>query len=194
MSRFDLPPDDGTMQFREHVLERMRVASRGRVGAQVLADTNVNMHMEQMADSLAIGLVTQVFADKLMTEDVLLPFSETVTVDVQHDGQSFVPLFALAALFAVACPVAAPFSLTVAWTLLATLLLLTLVGLWLGVKRPPFIEHRDVRVSGTVTARMEHFATFPENNIIMPDGIGNHVRMQRISHVPYDKGGKWGVW
>lgn len=190
------PPDknDPVVHFSSNLLmlERARVAARGKIGGQVLHDMTLSRYESPedfMLDTLTIELSTHVLRHKVQEQDRTVPFSKTVHVkdDTTLISEASVAVWSLWTAGAILFGIGA-FLFT--WAILAGFVLTSIAFIASAAPRKDHVRYdKDVTVSGEVEIKVRDFNTFPENNTVYPGSLGEPVRIRELTtDVRYDDG------
>lgn len=175
---FELPPAED-LAFSTYALERLKVTAQGRVGAHVIAQTEMETWMSHMTDHLCVRLVSEVLAERVLDTDVSVDWRGDVDLPVdgyQPRGQGW-PLLA-GALLALLTPL-------VGLSALIGAMVLAVIGVALLALNPPRADRTDkVAVSGTVTVPATYWRKFPEIDHVYPKSFGAPIQYSVLG-TPY---------
>lgn len=176
MARMNIDPDP-TVAFTELSLERMKVASQGRIGSGVLASARVESVYEHVIDQMAYRLQAEVLAERVLDTDAAVAFSGERRVATKVRVRGIALPFAVAAALCVAGIIVTSLPLVLGSMAVA---LLAVAMLYLN---PGETVDITVPVDGTVTVPATYWRKFPESNLVYPRDLGGPVRFA-VMHEP----------
>ncbi len=119
-----------------------------------------------MTDSMLIQMRTFMFQEKLLSEVQEYPYSTTAEIQAPRDWM-LVVAGAAAALAGIA---------TASLLVIIVAAAISVAGVILGRR-----ETITVPVKGTIGVRLDHYANYPENRLIVDDTLGCPVRYQTLT-------------
>jgi hypothetical protein len=168
---FNIPP---VVEMDRLVLEKIKVASQGRIGPQMLHDMRMETWVEPMTDQMVLSLQSYVYAHKVDAQDVTVPFSKTENYTIPAPRRM---------LWTYGIVVALGVVLTLAagsWPAFAVTAASALAWVVVYAANPP--QRRSVTAKGEAVVHREQFNAFPDNGTVYPPSLGRSVQMAMVKN------------
>lgn len=166
---FDIPP---VVEMDRLILEKIKVASQGRIGPQMLHDMRMESWLEPMTDQMVLRLQSHVYAHKVDTQDVTVPFSKTENYTIPAPRR-MLWVYGLVVLLGVVLTFAAE-----SWPAFVVTAASALAWVVVYASNPP--QHRSVTAKGEAVVRREQFNAFPDNGMVYPSSLGGPVQIAMV--------------
>jgi hypothetical protein len=159
--------DEAAITTNSVVLEKLKVAARAQLSAQVMRDLRVETYMEPMLNRMVIQLASHVYAHEHARNDIVVPFEKTAAAHVPAPRR-FLWLFAPIVLAGLVLAAA-----TASWPAVVLSMLVATATVVIHAANPPQSATATARGDVTVTAR--DLYKFPDNTMVYPGHLGGPV-------------------
>lgn len=169
MARIDnIPP---AVEMESILLDKLKVAARQQIGPQVLHDMELRTHMDYMTDRMIVDLRSHVYAHKVDSQEVTVPFSKTETISVAP--RRYLWTFLIASLLGLVLT-----AVESSWPAFVMSCATALAFVIVHASNPP--KTVTARAEGTVTVSRDQWNAFPDNSMVYPKTLGSPVELAII--------------